>query len=118
MYAHAAAKRKITGSTAVGRIIGRLAGENLKPVLQELGGKASAIVWEDADLENAAVQCALGAFLNAGQICMSTERILVHKNVRAEFETKLIHAIDHIFGGKADAPLLSRASPLPQGRCG
>jgi len=104
-------KINFTGSTAVGRIIGRLAGENLKPVLQELGGKASAIVWEDADLDNAAVQCALGAFLNAGQICMSTERILVHKNVRAEFEKKLIGAIDHIFGGKdADAPVLITAA--------
>ncbi|KAK3329715.1 Aldehyde/histidinol dehydrogenase [Apodospora peruviana] len=92
-------KINFTGSTPVGRIIGRLAGENLKPVLLELGGKASAIVWEDADLDNAAVQCALGAFLNSGQICMSTERILVHKKVRAEFEKKLVGAIDQIFGG-------------------
>lgn len=92
-------KINFTGSTMVGRIIGRLAGEHLKPVLLELGGKAPAIVWEDADLDNAAVQCALGAFLNSGQICMSTERILVHKAVRAAFEAKLAGAIDHIFGG-------------------
>ncbi|KAK1755332.1 Aldehyde/histidinol dehydrogenase [Echria macrotheca] len=107
LIAHPAIKKiNFTGSTAVGRIIGRLAGEHLKPVLQELGGKAPAIVWEDADLDNAAVQCALGAFLNSGQICMSTERILVHKNVRAEFEKKLVGAIDHIFGPKTDAPVL------------
>ncbi|AEO66077.1 uncharacterized protein THITE_2065964 [Thermothielavioides terrestris NRRL 8126] len=99
-------KINFTGSTRVGRVIGKLAGEQLKPVLLELGGKAPAIVWEDADLDNAAVQCALGAFLNSGQICMSTERILVHKNVRAEFEKKLVGAIDHIFGSQHDAPVL------------
>lgn len=60
------AVRKInfTGSTAVGRIISATAGKNLKPVLMELGGKASAIVREDADLHLAAKQCAVGAFLN------------------------------------------------------
>ncbi|KAK4464187.1 aldehyde dehydrogenase domain-containing protein [Cladorrhinum samala] len=99
-------KINFTGSTGVGRIIAKLAGEQLKPVLLELGGKAPAIVWEDAELENAAMQCALGAFLNAGQICMSTERILVHKNVRAEFEKKLVAAIDTVFGSGADAPVL------------
>ncbi|KXX74340.1 Vanillin dehydrogenase [Madurella mycetomatis] len=92
-------KINFTGSTMIGRIVGKLAGEHLKPVLLELGGKAPAIVWEDADLDNAATQCALGAFLNSGQICMSTERILVHKKVRAEFESKLVNAINTIFGG-------------------
>ncbi|CCC09193.1 hypothetical protein SMACR_04952 [Sordaria macrospora] len=99
-------KVNFTGSTAVGRIIGRLAGENLKPVLLELGGKASAIVWEDAELENAATQCALGAFLNSGQICMATERILVHKSIRAEFEKKLVAAVENIFGPQTPAPIL------------
>lgn len=102
-------KVNFTGSTAVGRIIGRLAGENLKPVLLELGGKASAIVWADADLDNAATQCALGAFLNSGQICMSTERILVHKSVRAEFEKKLVSAVENIFGPQTPAPILINA---------
>jgi len=100
-------KINFTGSTMVGRIISKLAGEHLKPLLLELGGKASAIVWEDADLDNAAVQCALGAFLNSGQICMSTERILVHKKIRAEFEKKFVGAVDSIFGGAdKDAPIL------------
>ncbi|KAK4165714.1 aldehyde dehydrogenase domain-containing protein [Cladorrhinum sp. PSN259] len=102
-------KINFTGSTGVGRIIGKLAGENLKPVLLELGGKAPAIVWEDADLDNAAAQCALGSFLNSGQICMSTERILVHKNVRAEFEQKLVKAIDTIFDFKNNVPVLINA---------
>jgi acyl-CoA reductase-like NAD-dependent aldehyde dehydrogenase len=109
-------KINFTGSTMVGRIIGKLAGEHLKPVLLELGGKAPAIVWEDADLDNAAVQCALGAFLNSGQICMSTERIIVHKKVRAAFEKKLVAAIDDIFGAQTDAPVLINAGGVARNK--
>ncbi|KAK5658802.1 hypothetical protein OQA88_1614 [Cercophora sp. LCS_1] len=109
-------KINFTGSTGVGRIIGRLAGENLKPVLLELGGKAPAIVWEDADLDNAAVQCALGAFLNSGQICMSTERILVHKNVRAEFEARLIGTINGIFGPHTGTPVLITSAAVEKNK--
>lgn len=57
-------KINFTGSTRVGRIISSLAGKHLKPVLMELGGKASAIVLKDADLDQAALHCARGAFLN------------------------------------------------------
>lgn len=102
-------KINFTGSTAVGRVIGRLAGENLKPVVLELGGKAPAIVWEDADLELAAEQCALGAFINSGQVCMSTEKILVHKAVRAEFEEKLAVAVAKLFPVEKGAPVLINA---------
>ena len=109
-------KINFTGSTMVGRIVGRLAGEHLKPVLLELGGKAPAIVWEDADLDNAALQCALGAFLNSGQICMSTERILVHKRVRADFEAKLVAAIDNVFGGQHDAPVLINSAGVAKNK--
>jgi acyl-CoA reductase-like NAD-dependent aldehyde dehydrogenase len=90
-------KLNFTGSTMVGRIIAKLAGENLKPVLLELGGKAPAIVWEDADLKLAAHECALGAFLHSGQICMSTERIIVHKNVVSKFEEEMKAAVQQIF---------------------
>lgn len=99
-------KINFTGSTAVGRIIAKLAGENLKPVLLELGGKAPAIVWEDANLELAADQCALGAFLNSGQICMSTERIIVHKSVAAAFEEKFQASVNKFFPASGDAPVL------------
>lgn len=74
-----------TGSTTVGRIIGGLCGKNLKPVILELGGKAAAIVLEDANLEVAASQCLLGGWLNQGQICMSTERVLVVESVYDQF---------------------------------
>ena len=74
-----------TGSTAVGRIVARRAAEQLKPVLLELGGKAPLIVLEDADLDEAVRAAAFGAFMNAGQICMSTERIIVVEAVADDF---------------------------------
>ena len=87
---HPAVRRiNFTGSTAVGRIVARRAAEHLKPVLLELGGKAPLIVLEDADLDEAVKAAAFGAFLNAGQICMSTERIIVVDAVADEFARQL-----------------------------
>ncbi len=65
-----------TGSTRVGRVIGELAGRNLKPALLELGGKAPMIVLDDADIDAAVAAAGFGAYMNQGQICMSTERII------------------------------------------
>lgn len=100
----------------MGRIIGKIAGENLKPVILELGGKAPAIVWEDADLDLAALQCTLGAFMNSGQVCMATERILVHKNIKDEFEKKLSATIEQIFSSKGDAPVLVASAPVDKNK--
>jgi acyl-CoA reductase-like NAD-dependent aldehyde dehydrogenase len=87
---HPAVRRiNFTGSTEVGRIVARRAAENLKPVLLELGGKAPLVVLEDADLGEAVKAAAFGAFMNAGQICMSTERIIVVEAVADEFAAKL-----------------------------
>ncbi|MEH3047307.1 aldehyde dehydrogenase [Sphingomonas adhaesiva] len=77
-----------TGSTAVGRIIAQRAARHLKPVLLELGGKAPLIVLEDADLDEAVKAAAFGAFMNQGQICMSTERIIVVDAVADAFVDK------------------------------
>ncbi len=78
MIDHPAVRRiNFTGSTAVGKIIAQRAAGHLKPVLLELGGKAPLIVLEDADLDEAVKAAAFGAFMNQGQICMSTERIIV-----------------------------------------
>ena len=86
---HPAVKRiNFTGSTAVGKIIARRAAEHLKPVLLELGGKAPLIVLEDADLDEAVKAAAFGAFMNQGQICMSTERIIVVDAVADAFAEK------------------------------
>jgi benzaldehyde dehydrogenase (NAD) len=77
-----------TGSTAVGRIIATRAAQHLKPCLLELGGKAPLIVLDDADLDEAVKAAAFGAFMNQGQICMSTERIIVVDAVADEFAAK------------------------------
>ncbi|MEU3641965.1 aldehyde dehydrogenase family protein [Lentzea sp. NPDC034063] len=78
-----------TGSTEVGRIVGTLAAQHLKPAVLELGGKNSLLVLDDADLDHAVDAATFGAFHNAGQICMSTDRILVHRSVAEEFTAKL-----------------------------
>ena len=77
-----------TGSTNVGKIIAKRAAEHLKPVLLELGGKAPLVVLEDADLDEAVKAAAFGAFMNQGQICMSTERIIVVDPVADEFAAR------------------------------
>jgi benzaldehyde dehydrogenase (NAD) len=77
-----------TGSTAVGRIVAVRAAQNLKPVLLELGGKAPMLVLDDADLDEAVKAAAFGAFMNQGQICMSTERIIVADSVADAFVEK------------------------------
>lgn len=109
-------KVNFTGSTAVGRIIAQTAGKNLKPVLMELGGKASAIVLDDADLKKAATQCALGAFLHSGQICMATERILVHKNIKPQFIEAFKGAAEGIFGGEKPAPVLVQSAGVDKNK--
>ncbi|MDR7273729.1 aldehyde dehydrogenase family protein [Catenuloplanes atrovinosus] len=78
-----------TGSTGVGRRIGELAARHLTPAVLELGGKNAVLVLDDADLEYAVNAVAFGAYLNAGQICMSADRILVHRAVADEFTALL-----------------------------
>jgi benzaldehyde dehydrogenase (NAD) len=89
MIDHRAVRRvNFTGSTAVGRIIAKRCAENLKPALLELGGKAPLIVLEDADLDEAVKAAAFGAFMNQGQICMSTERIILVDAIADAFVEK------------------------------
>jgi acyl-CoA reductase-like NAD-dependent aldehyde dehydrogenase len=89
LIAHPAVRRiNFTGSTRVGRIVAETAARYLKPVLLELGGKAPMIVLDDADLDEAVKAAAFGAFANQGQICMSTERIVVDESVADAFVEK------------------------------
>ncbi|WP_082825436.1 aldehyde dehydrogenase [Marinomonas sp. TW1] len=74
-----------TGSTRVGRIIAGIAAKHLKRCLLELGGKSPLIVLKDANLALAAKEAAYGAFLNQGQICMATDRIIVEQSIADEF---------------------------------
>ncbi|KAK4496064.1 hypothetical protein PRZ48_012043 [Zasmidium cellare] len=98
LVAHPAiGKINFTGSTMVGSIIAKTAGEHAKPTLMELGGKAPAIVLADADLNKAALACAAGALSHAGQICMSTERIIVLRSVADAFVKTLQEVIEKSF---------------------
>jgi acyl-CoA reductase-like NAD-dependent aldehyde dehydrogenase len=90
LIAHPATRRiNFTGSTKVGRIIAETAGRHLKRVLLELGGKAPIVVLGDADLDRAASAASFGAFFHQGQICMSTERIVVERPVADALAQKL-----------------------------
>ncbi|MCB8837914.1 aldehyde dehydrogenase [Aurantimonas sp. VKM B-3413] len=89
LIAHPKVKRiNFTGSSRVGRIIAKQAAEHLKPVLLELGGKAPLVVLDDADVDAAVNAAIFGAYMNQGQICMSTERIIVDESVAEEFSRK------------------------------
>ncbi|HEY4805076.1 MAG TPA: aldehyde dehydrogenase [Paraburkholderia sp.] len=90
MIAHPKVRRvNFTGSTRVGRIIAETCARYLKPSVLELGGKAPLVVLDDADIEAAAHAGAFGAFANSGQICMSTERIIVDESIADAFVARL-----------------------------
>ena len=88
-----------TGSTAVGRIIATRAAQHLKPCLLELGGKAPLVICADADLDEAVKAAAFGAYMNSGQICMSTERIIVVEAVADEFAAKFAAKVNTMPAG-------------------
>ncbi|UCD77577.1 MAG: aldehyde dehydrogenase family protein [Desulfobacterales bacterium] len=79
-----------TGSTAVGRQVASKAGQMLKKVCVELGGKDSLIVLDDADMELALNAATFGTFMHQGQICMSVEKIIVDEAVAAEFTERFV----------------------------
>ncbi|PDS75652.1 aldehyde dehydrogenase [Rhizobium sp. L43] len=100
LIAHPAVKRvNFTGSTKVGKIIAETCGKHLKPALLELGGKAPLVILDDADIDGAVNAAIFGAFMHQGQICMSTERIIVDAAIADQFVAKLA----------------ARASQLPAG---
>ncbi len=90
LIAHPAVRRiNFTGSTRVGRLIAENAARHLKRVLLELGGKAPLVVLPDADLDEAVAAAKFGAFMHQGQICMSTERVVVDRSVSGDFASLL-----------------------------
>jgi vanillin dehydrogenase len=108
-----------TGSTAVGRIVGELSARHLKPALLELGGKAPFLVLEDADLGAATEAAAFGAFFNQGQICMSTERLIVHQAVADDFVSSLSRKAASLHAGNPEhgnSVLASMVSAQAAGR--
>ncbi|HSI54007.1 MAG: aldehyde dehydrogenase [Ramlibacter sp.] len=107
MVAHPAVRRvNFTGSTRVGRLIAMTCAKYLKPAVLELGGKAPLVILDDADIDDAVNAAAFGCFANSGQICMSTERIIVDEKIADEFVRK--------FAAKARAlPLGDPRKPEP-----
>ena len=114
-----------TGSPAVGRRIGALAGEHLKKVSLELGGANNLIVLEDADLDAAASAAAFGAWFHQGQICMAANRILVHESIAEGFKARMVGKATHLpvgdgasgqvaLGPMIDAKQLARFDALVQ----
>lgn len=91
-----------TGSTSVGRKIYQSAAEHLRPVNMELGGSDPMVVLEDADLERAANAAVWGAFCNAGQTCVSIERLYVHANIFEAFVTKLVEKVGRLRPSRDD----------------
>jgi acyl-CoA reductase-like NAD-dependent aldehyde dehydrogenase len=82
-------KMEFIGSATVGKAIGQIAMKYMKPVLMELGGKNAAIVLKDANLQRAAMLCVQGSVMHHGQVCMSTDKIIVEKAVAEPFIEKL-----------------------------
>jgi vanillin dehydrogenase len=100
LISHPAVKRvNFTGSTRVGKIIAAISAKYLKPVVLELGGKAPLIVLDDADIDAAVNATVFGAFANSGQVCMSTERVIVHEKVADEFASKLAKRVASLPSG-------------------
>lgn len=86
----AVAMISFTGSVGVGRRIGELAGRHLKKVSLELGGSNALVVLDDADLDLAASNIAWGAWLHQGQICMASNRVLVHEAIAPAITERLV----------------------------
>ncbi len=107
-------KIAFTGSPGVGKTIMRAAAEHVTRVGLELGGKAAAVVFADADLDAAVRQIANGAFFNAGQVCSAATRIIVEDSIYDEFVARLAARVARLrVGDPADAattmgPVISR----------
>jgi len=93
-----------TGSTNVGRIIGVQAAQHLKPAVLELGGKNPLIILENADPDLAVDAAVFGAFMNSGQICMSTDRIILHKSLAGAFIPRYAERVKALSAGDPTDP--------------
>jgi acyl-CoA reductase-like NAD-dependent aldehyde dehydrogenase len=85
-----------TGSIPVGKHLAGLAASVMKPAMMELGGHAPVIVCEDADPETAAAECVKAKFMNAGQVCTSPSRFLVHESLYDKFVAAFLQATDAV----------------------
>lgn len=91
-----------TGSTAVGRLVYKMAADKLTPVTLELGGKSPCVVESDADMNVAARRIAVTKFSNAGQMCVAPDYVLVHESKKDELIGKLKKALHKFFGDRPE----------------
>ncbi|MGB9630264.1 MAG: aldehyde dehydrogenase family protein, partial [Thermodesulfobacteriota bacterium] len=94
----------LTGSSSVGRQLAEKAGRHLKRVALELGGQNPLIILRDADIDHAVNATIFGAFLHQGQICMSTRRVIIEKEVAKEFTEKLVKKASTLKVGNPKEP--------------
>ena len=104
-------KIAFTGSAATGKRVMMAAAERLTPVLLELGGKDPMIVAEDADVEKAAEACVYGALTNAGQACISIERVYVADAIHDRFVDEVVQHVRALKIGGDDGHLGAMTSP-------
>ncbi|THU96268.1 aldehyde dehydrogenase [Dendrothele bispora CBS 962.96] len=102
-------KVNFTGSDTVGRIINIECAKHLKPCVLELGGKAPAVVLSDADLDQASKCIVTGAMLHSGQICMSTERVIVQRPVSSTLISKIVSLASSLKAGDPSDPSVTKA---------
>jgi len=102
-------KINFTGSDRVGRIIATEAAKHLKPTVLELGGKAPAVVLNDASITDAANTIVFGAMLHSGQICMSTERVIVQSGAAEPLIAQMQSLCQSLTAGD---PKTSKIGPL------
>jgi betaine-aldehyde dehydrogenase len=93
-----------TGSSATGKKIMAAAAATLKRVNLELGGKAPAVIFPDADLDLAVRELTRGSLIMAGQMCVAAARFLVHEEIREDFETRMIAAYRAVRTGPGADP--------------
>jgi succinate-semialdehyde dehydrogenase/glutarate-semialdehyde dehydrogenase len=108
-------KISLTGSVPVGRILLGLAATNITEVSMELGGHAPVLVFPDADIPTAARLCVAGKYRNAGQVCASPSRFLVHESVQEEFTREFIAAASSLVVGDGRDPA-TQVGPLTNRR--
>jgi len=99
-----------TGSVATGRKVAERCAQLLKPVSLELGGKDPMIVLRDADLERASSACVYGGLVNAGQVCISVERVYVEAPVYDAFVAKVVDKVQQVRQGPPDAGVVEMGS--------
>lgn len=97
-------KIAFTGSTETGKTVMRTAAEGVKRVSLELGGKASCVVFEDADIGSAVEACLRGGFFNQGQNCTAAAKLLLHENIRRKFLGAYIKRVEKIRAGDPLSP--------------